>query len=417
MRIILLVLSLHVALFALNTQKKIVTNQKDLNSKSRVEKSVNRKLNDIAKDILKEDKNLKSIKRQIQSLGDNIAKNENIVKDKEINLQDLSKQNTNLIKNRTSLENKIVKIIAEDLSFYLISDKNYEDSTKNILAQEIEDKIGVITHKEISKLSRDYDRVNTKIEIQNSQIKEIKNSIKTLKNKKERYASLKKSKQKSINKLNREKSSYKKRLLKIGAERKELRSTLKKLKIIKQKEDKAEKKRRLAALKKAKAKAKAKKQPIVKSNSKINDKITVRQIGSSYESSKVKRYRGQKTISPLKSFTIKREFGTYTDPIYKIKIFNESVILTSKFKNAKVRNVLKGKVVYAKDTAVLDKVVIIENSYGIHTIYAHLSRIAPTIRVGKKLKKGYIIGRVKNDLSFEVMQKSYHINPLELIKH
>jgi len=152
-------------------------------------------------------------------------------------------------------------------------------------------------------------------------------------------------------------------------------------------------------------------------NSHINGKMTVRQIGSSYQNSRVKKYRGKKTIAPLSSFTVKRKFGQYTDPIYKIKIFNESVVLTSKIKNAKVKNVLNGKVVYAKDTAVLDKVIIIENSYGIHTIYAHLSKIAPTIKVGKKIKKGYVIGRVEDDLSFEVTQKSYHINPLELIRY
>lgn len=82
-----------------------------------------------------------------------------------------------------------------------------------------------------------------------------------------------------------------------------------------------------------------------------------------------------------------------------------------------MKNVLDGKVIYAKDTAVLDKVVIVENRYGIHTIYAHLSKIAPTIKVGRKIKKGYIIGKVERDLTFEVTQKNYHINPLELIRY
>jgi len=406
MRILLVVLALHITLFAaLNVDKKIVTNQKNLKSKSKVEKNINRKLNDVAKDILKEEKKLNSIKNQIENLGKNIARNENIVKDKEVNLKDLATQNMKLIKNKRELEQKIVKIIAEDFSFYLISDKNYQDSSENILVEEAVDKIGIIMQKEFSKLSHDYDKINTRIDVQNSQIKNIKSSIEVLKTKKVKYASLKKSKQVSIKKLNTQRSSYKKRLFKIEKERNELRATLKKLKIIKAKEDEAQKKKRLAAIKKAQG------------DSKINGKMTVRQIGSSYQNSRVKKYRGKKTIAPLDSFTIKRKFGRYTDPIYKIKIFNESVILTSKKKNAKVKNVLNGKVVYAKDTAVLDKVIIIENSYGIHTIYAHLSKIAPTIKVGKKIKKGYVIGRVKDDLSFEVTQKSYHINPLELIRY
>ncbi len=405
MRIILLIVALSVALFALSVDKKIVTKQKDLKSKSRVERSINRKVKDVAKDIIKEERNLNNIKKEISNLGKNIAKNENIVKDKEANLNSLATQNIKLIKDKKELEERIVKVIAEDFSFYLISDKTYQDSSDNILVEEIVDKIGVIMQKEFSKLSRDYARINTKIYTQNSQIKNIKSSIKTLKDKKLKYASLEKSKQTSIKKLNSQKASYKKRLFKIEKERRELRTTLKKLKIIKAKEVEVQKQKRVAATKK------------VKSSSKINGKMTVRQIGSSYQDSRVKKYRGTKTIAPLDSFTIKRKFGRYTDPIYKIKIFNESVILTSKIKNAKVKNVLKGKVVYAKDTAVLDKVVIVENSYGIHTIYAHLSQIAPTIRVGKKIKKGYVIGRVKDDLSFEVTQKSYHINPLQLIRY
>ena len=406
MRILFFILALHITLFAaFSTDKKIVTKQKVLNSKSKVERSINRRLNDVAKDILKEEKNLTSIKRQIENLGKNIVNNENIVKDKEVNLKHLATQNMKLIRNKRELENKIVKIIAEDFSFYLISDKNYQDSSENILVEEAVDKIGIIMQKEFSKLSRDYDRINTRIDVQNSQIMSIKSSIETLKNKKIKYSLLEKSKQKSIKKLNGQRASYKRRLLKIAKERSELRATLKKLKIIKAKEDKAQKRKRLAAIKKAQG------------DSKINGKMTVRQIGSSYQNSRVKRYRGKKTIAPLDSFTIKRKFGRYTDPIYKIKIFNESVILTSKIKNAKVKNVLNGKVVYAKNTAVLDRVVIIENSYGIHTIYAHLSKIAPTIKVGKKIKKGYVIGRVEKDLSFEVTQKSYHINPLELIKY
>ncbi len=406
MRILFLVLVLNIALFsAANIEKKIDKNQKYLKSKTVTKKSISLKLNDIAKNILKEEKNLSKIKIQIINLGKSIAKNQNIVKDKEVNLKDLATQNMQLIRNKKELEKKIVKIIAEDFSFYLISDKDYQDSSDNILVEEVVDKIGIIMQKEFSKLSRDYDKINRRIDIQNSQIKDIKTSIKELKNKKTRYSSLKKLKEKSIKKLDLQRASYKKRLLRIDRERNELRATLKRLKIIKAKEDKKEQKQRLAAIKK------------IQNNSHINGKMTVRQIGSSYQNSRVKKYKGKKTIAPLDSFIIKRKFGRYTDPIYKMKIFNESVILTSKIKNAKVKNVLNGKVVYAKDTAVLDKVVIVENSYGIHTIYAHLSKIAPTIKVGKKIKKGYVLGRVEDDLSFEVTQKSYHINPLELIRY
>ena len=63
----------------------------------------------------------------------------------------------------------------------------------------------------------------------------------------------------------------------------------------------------------------------------------------------------------------------------------------------------------------LNNIVIVEHDNGMHTIYAHLDKIAPTVKKGKRLKRGSIIGRVNNELMFEVTQKNFHINPLQLI--
>jgi len=81
-----------------------------------------------------------------------------------------------------------------------------------------------------------------------------------------------------------------------------------------------------------------------------------------------------------------------------------------------VKTVFNGKVVYADKTAVLDNMVIIEHRGGLHTIYANLSQISPNIKKGKKIKKGYTIGRVSDELIFEVTQKSFHINPIKLFR-
>jgi murein DD-endopeptidase MepM/ murein hydrolase activator NlpD len=64
----------------------------------------------------------------------------------------------------------------------------------------------------------------------------------------------------------------------------------------------------------------------------------------------------------------------------------------------------------------LENVVIVKNRDNIHTIFAHLSKIAPTIKVGKKVPKGYILGRISKELTFEVTQNEKHINPMRLIK-
>ena len=228
-------------------------------------------------------------------------------------------------------------------------------------------------------------------------------NLKTFKFKQAELVSLQDKQMKTLANLKRDKEIYQKQLSRLQAQQDEIRKTLEELKIVAKRESE-EAKKALAAQKAAEAKAqknnKNKKGEAAASASDGD----VKQFGSSYQ-----------TIAPLDGFTVKQKFGNYVDPIYNIKIFNESVVLSANSPDAKVKSVFNGKVVFAKETAMLDKVIIIENPNGIHTIYAHLSHIAPTVKVGAKVQKGYVIGRVQRDLTFEVTQKNYHIDPLEII--
>ena len=312
----------------------------------------------------------------------------------------MTKETHVLSSQKKDLEDKIIKIIAEDFAFYLIADSEYVENDDGVLVDEVLQKMDIIIRKEFGRLANDYKQVNEQINSQSQEIKTIRSEIQSAKNKHDELVALEKKKESSIIALNAKKESYKKQLDDIQKEREEIRATLEQLKIIKVQED-----NKLLAEKNAKRD---------KTPGNVGE-TGIRQIGSSYQNSNVKKYTGEKTIAPLDSFTVKRRFGDYVDPIYKIKIFNESVALASNTPDATVKSVLNGKVVFAKDTASLQKVVIVENSDEIHTIYAHLSKIAPTIQVGQKIKKGYVLGRVDNDLTFEVTQKNYHIDPLELI--
>ena len=64
----------------------------------------------------------------------------------------------------------------------------------------------------------------------------------------------------------------------------------------------------------------------------------------------------------------------------------------------------------------LGKVVVVSHSHKMHTVYAGLSKIAPTIHVGSKIKRGYVVGKVSEKLIFQATKNSKHINPLKLIK-
>jgi len=382
-----------------NTQKKIKQQSNYLHSKGRLEKRITRKLKDVAFEIIKKSKSIKALDSKIKSLNASIVQNGTIITQRKKILNSLLDNNKELLKQKKDLEKKIIEIIAKDFSYFLISDKNYIETRDSILIEEIVDRMDIIMRKEYSQIAKNYETINKNIFVHKKKIDSIRTQIRNSTKDKEKLLLLKKKKEISIKKLNQTKLRYRNRLVRLDRERRSIRTTLEKLKILKKSED-------LKALRSKEIRRRKNK----------NTKLSVRQIGSSYQTSKVKRYRGRKTIAPLASFIIKRKFGNYIDPIYNIKIFNESITLESKISNAKVKNVLNGKVVFAKDTSVLNKVIIIENANGIHTIYAHLSQIAPTVRVGKKIKKGYVIGRVLNDLTFEVTQKNYHINPLDLIK-
>jgi len=142
----------------------------------------------------------------------------------------------------------------------------------------------------------------------------------------------------------------------------------------------------------------------------------VKQYGSSYQNSNIQAYRGARTISPLSHARVVKKFGSYIDPIYKIRIFNDNIVLRASRSGAKVRNVLNGKVVYVGHNNMLGKVVIVEHGNRLHTIYAALDRISPLLKKGSRVKKGTIIGRIKRKLIFQATQNSKYINPLRLIR-
>ena len=395
----------HLLMSAPSTTQKIDEKAKTLEEKLQTEKKIHGKLHDIANEIMNEEKDIEKIKDKIEDLSKNINESQEVVQRKNEYLEKLTKDTQVLSTQKKDLEQKIIKIIAEDFSFYLVSDSGYLDNEDGILVDEVLQKMDTILRKEFGKLATDYKQVNDQIYSQSQEIKTLHGEIQFAKNKKDELISLEKKRESSIVALNNKKESYKKQLDDIQKERDEIRTTLEQLKIIKVQEE-----AKILAEKNAKQRDKG--QSTVGGGS---DSSGIKQIGSSYQNSNVKKYVGEKTIAPLDGYTVKRKFGDYVDPIYKIKIFNESVVLSSTTPDATVKSVLNGKVIFAKDTASMEKVVIIENGDDIHTIYAHLSKIAPTIQVGQKIKKGYVIGRVDNDLTFEVTQKNFHIDPLELI--
>lgn len=367
---------------------------KNLESNKRIQEQLNKKLEDLANDILSGEKKLKELSDQIQVLNLQTNKLEANAKAQNKELQTLSSQNKELLKSKALMENKLIVLMAKDFAYDLPIPQGYIESKESFMAFEVLEGLDRVLSEEIFKLSKDYEDITRLIDNKQAQIQKINLNLKDYNDQIAKLQLLKQNQLNEINKQKTDRSIYAKKLENLQAQQEELRKTLNQLKIIQNK-----------------------KQEETKDNKSkpSNNKQTIRQLGSSYQSGNIKKYTGKKTIAPLDSFTVKQKFGNYLDPIYNIKIFNENVILRSTKSDVTVRSVLDGKVVFAKDTSMLQRVVIIEHNNGIHTIYAHLDKIAPTIKVGKNVKKGSVVGRIKNDLTFEVTQENFHINPLELI--
>ncbi len=117
-------------------------------------------------------------------------------------------------------------------------------------------------------------------------------------------------------------------------------------------------------------------------------------------------------ISPLRNAKVIKNYGTFTDPIEHVEIFNDSVTLQIQGMDTKVYNVLNGKVVFAGESKTLGKVVVMLHANHLHTIYARLDKIAPYVKVARKIKRGYVVGRVKKNLIFQVTKDSKNMNPM-----
>lgn len=376
-------------LWSQSTDEAIRDKQNSIKSNEKLEIQLNKKLEELASDIVKGEESIKNLQKEIGGLSSEVEKLKASAQNENSELERLTLQNKELIKEQKDMEQRLIRIISQDFAYDLIAPEGFEESRDSIVAANVLKSLNLVMKDEFNELAKSYENTINLIKNQESKIEGIRENLKEYTSKQNSLKRLQTKQENGIKELKRDEEIYHKKLAKLKQQQDELRKTLEQLKIL-QKE---------APVKEAKP-----------------GKTNVKQLGSSYQESSVKRYKGQRTIAPLDDFVVKQKFGDYVDPIYKIKIFNESVVLRSKTLDAKVKNVLDGKVVFAKETQILEKVVIVENQDGIHTIYAHLDKISPSIKVGSVVKKGYVLGRVKQDLTFEVTQKNYHIDPLEMIK-
>jgi len=453
-KLLFIVLFLSIGLlYGGSTTAKIKNSKKTLSVTSSAKKKASRRLDKIAKDIKAAEKDIVYLENKIAKLGRNKIKTEKKYASLKEELSTFENEVTSTSKALEKKRKAFISLLSEQFSIVFAMEQAHEPTQESIILHEIYSAYKKQNEKTLAGLRSEIailkKRKQSKLTLRNKTKKEIANIIK----KRDSYAEKKKAKEKLLKKLSIDEEKYNAKLEKIVDKQNSLRATLAKLNILHSQEVQEAKKRaverkeamRLAKerkrkIRKAKALARAKarkaeealrkaktederkqarlaaKEAEVEKKKVYKESEKVRQVNSSYKKSKTYKYRGSKTISPLASARVIKKFGTYIDPIYKIKIFNESITLKSKVANAKVKNVLNGKVVFAGKSSMLGKVVVVAHSGKMHTVYAGLSKIAPTIHVGSKIKKGYTVGKVSEKLIFQATKNSKHINPLKLIR-
>lgn len=392
-------------------EKNINANKAKIQEKTKQQKQISSRLSALGNTINERKIQIAKIQSQINLLQKNIKQNQSQNQSQTKKLNDLKQAYSVLESQKNRIQLYIANLIANDLTFTLVLDKQSIVSPDDIILEDVFNILTQQSQEKILALNKQQSQVTEQMNKIASNISEISLLIDTQESKKQQLQKMINTQKILSEKLQSEINDYNKKFAQITKEREELDSIMRQLnitKVNKQKEIQAQ----LEAQKKA-HQAQVAQQSQDKAKNQANKKNNM--VANSYQNVSAVKYNGSKTIAPLDYYTVEQNFGPYYDSVYNLKVFNESVTLLSKTPNAVVYSIFDGKVVYAKEAPILKKVIIIEHQNEMYSIYSQLDKIAPTIKPGFVVKKGYTIGRISRRLGLEITQKDKHIDPLEII--
>jgi len=420
---------------------KINKNKKQIKSVQQKKSSINKNINKLANTINKEEEAYKKVVSILESTNTKLLLNRMKLSSAISKVKQLTNRSEQLKQMKEKMEKDVIDFVVEKYSMSMGVEQINKKNINDIINKELYTLVFDNTRQEIINLNIKYLKVNSSIRDNEKKIKALNKYIQEQNDVKKQYTDLEKVQEKTLASLKNKHKKYQNNLKKLIEKQNKITDLLGSLNILKKKEIKAEelrikkakalaRKKELARIKKEKAALAAKKRELLKQKKQSKEikikkrddfdkeiDLEVRKIGSSAKGVKISNYYGSTTISPLKSYTITKRFGKYYDAVYKMELFNESVALKTKIPNAKVFSVFKGQVVYAKqNSGLLENVVIVKHKNNLHTIYSHLDQISPTLKAGKWIPKGYVVGRVSDTLEFQATKNSKYIDPLKLIK-
>jgi septal ring factor EnvC (AmiA/AmiB activator) len=360
----LLILFFSVFLFAANVKsvKKELKNTKITISK------MNTRLGKLAKEINKKQQDIQNLEKEIKNLNTQITNLKTQLKNSNQTLNELKDLKKGYLIKLKQIQDKINYFLSTN---YYISNQTAQD-VNDLINQELTKEILKQYSNKIAKLTNQQAKIKFQIFNVNDKIAQILDKQKLLTQKRNEFLKLKNRLQTELKTLAKKKENYKKRLYSMIKKQQELQKKLKELSIIK----------------------------------------TTKHNRVKYTKLPTKIYRGIKTVAPVRGKIIKR-FGSYIDPIYKFRVYNDSITIKPYQKNALIRAIMPGRVVY------IDRkkgVVVIKHKNYLFSIYANLSKISPILKKGSYVKRGQIIARVADTLEFEITYKDRPINPLKVVK-
>ncbi|MDR2033441.1 MAG: peptidoglycan DD-metalloendopeptidase family protein [Helicobacteraceae bacterium] len=381
-------------------EKEIKEAQNRLEKRQSDEGALQSKVDALSKEIAAANKQFAEIEKalidsekEINALAQKVAK--------EIDeFKALQKQKESLLTEKDLFERRLVTLLANNAAQSLVLSKSGSQEANDVIKNEIFFIMRDRVQKETAQLKLIYSNKLLQIDKTQKRIDELQSNLDRLTKADAKQRAVRVEQKKALDTLNSRKNSYLGELNKLIDQKNRERQMLADLNIVRQKT--------VDEMRQAQ---------ISQQELKEGSKIAVKHYGVSYQNAGNGSYNGKKVKAPLDypPIMVTKEFGPYTDPVYNIKIHNDSVTLRSSANDALVRSVLPGKVVFADNIKMLGNVVIVEHQGNIHTIYRNLESISPNIKVARSLKERESIGRVNDELVFEVTKDGLPINPLQLI--
>ncbi|MBU1657542.1 peptidase M23, partial [bacterium] len=294
-----------------DVDQKITSASGKLSSFSKSYSSISEKMNENAKAILKQKQEIQVQEKYLEKLIQELSEKENSHKENISQMQELKIEQRKLKKDQEEIEQELVFTIAKSVSLSVVLEEQYAVNADSIIEFEVLKSMLQSSKDKAKQLNQKFYANSKDINVLDTYVNSLEVSIANIDAKRKDLLRTHEKNKKSLNNLEIAKLSYKDELKKLLIKQDALKKTLAELNIIK-----------IDEIRKAKEEDERKVAFSSQQSVSDTDLPQVVKHGSSYQAIKTKKYYGIKTIAPLDYYDITKDYGTYTDPIYGIKIFN-----------------------------------------------------------------------------------------------